>query len=588
MFQFSDAEVPSQYACVMGVTGTLRTLSNPEKKLLKEVYQIQKNTYMPSVYGKNQLEFLGNSIRGVIIESKEGYFKSIYEEIINRLEEKNNKYTRSVMVFFESTAKLKEFYNSKEIASIKGQVSILTEETLLSEKEAIIRQAATTGKITLMTKEFGRGTDFICYDNDLKTHGGPHVIATFVPEELSEETQIKGRTARQGDKGSFSMVLLDTSLEKFGILDKDIKEIKANGKLYETINEKRCAFFERQYPENMRYVDEIKLDHHASLKFLDALLSNNINEVKSFLLERNRAIEWSEGISMSNTICLMDATGSMTDLLQKAKNTVDKMFAQAHTILSDNKINIPFMIQFVVFRNYNSTADSILQASPWESQPDNLRSFLGTVGPEGGWGNEAIEIALMHAVKEAKNRTVTQIILIGDAPPNTKEEVRTKRQDTSMGFGEAYWRTTQYPEIFYTDQVDELAKMQIPVHAFHVDSRARASFEEISQKTGGVSESLDINSEAGAERLTRLVTERVLENIGGKERGAALVAAYRAKFVKGYIAPSATSQSSAVSGEAMITRRAPVAKLVPLTEGPNTSSLSSVFRTDSGNNKKPF
>jgi glycosyltransferase involved in cell wall biosynthesis len=39
--------------------------------------------------------------------------------------------------------------------------------------------------------------------------GGVHVIQTFVSEDISEEVQIKGRTARQDNKGSFGMVLLE-------------------------------------------------------------------------------------------------------------------------------------------------------------------------------------------------------------------------------------------------------------------------------------------------------------------------------------------------------------------------------------------
>ncbi len=72
------------------------------------------------------------------------------------------------------------------------------------------RQAATTGNVVLMTREFGRGTDFVCYDDDLDIAGGVltpsclplllatkserHqvlVIQTFVSEIKSEETQIK-------------------------------------------------------------------------------------------------------------------------------------------------------------------------------------------------------------------------------------------------------------------------------------------------------------------------------------------------------------------------------------------------------------
>lgn len=80
-----------------------------------------------------------------------------------------------------------------------------------------------------------------------------------------------------------------------------------------------------------------------------------------------------------------------------------------------------------------------------------------------------------------------------------------------------------------------LAKKEIPVHTFYVKGScggdARPSFEQIARATGGHCEPLDIDSLAGAERLTQLVTERILDNLGG----AALVELYREKYVKGYV-----------------------------------------------------
>jgi len=36
-------------------------------------------------------------------------------------------------------------------------------------------------------------------------------------------------------------------------------------------------------------------------------------------------------------------------------------------------------------------------------------------------GNEAIEVGLWHALKEHETEHISSIILIGDAPPNTKD-----------------------------------------------------------------------------------------------------------------------------------------------------------------------
>jgi hypothetical protein len=46
----------------------------------------------------------------------------------------------------------------------------------------------------------------------------------------------------------------------------------------------------------------------------------------------------------------------------------------------------------------------------------------------GGQGNEAIEIGLWHVNQQLKTKKVTQVILIGDFPPNTDEEVTKKKR----------------------------------------------------------------------------------------------------------------------------------------------------------------
>lgn len=41
----------------MGVTGTLKTLSDPEKDIINKEYKINHFTYMPSAFGKNNNKF---------------------------------------------------------------------------------------------------------------------------------------------------------------------------------------------------------------------------------------------------------------------------------------------------------------------------------------------------------------------------------------------------------------------------------------------------------------------------------------------------------------------------------------------------
>jgi hypothetical protein len=50
---YSYAEIPKDFAMILGVTGTLKTLSDPEKDIVENEYKILKKTFTPSVFGMN-------------------------------------------------------------------------------------------------------------------------------------------------------------------------------------------------------------------------------------------------------------------------------------------------------------------------------------------------------------------------------------------------------------------------------------------------------------------------------------------------------------------------------------------------------
>lgn len=554
---FSYAEIPLQFKYIMGVTGTLETLSDPEKKVIKDDYKIVKETFVPSVFGVNNIRFIEKD--DIKIENNNDYFNRIKREIDDRIVGRNLE-KRAILVFFESKAKLMGFYESSALESIKSSVVYLTEDASLQEKETIISRATVSGQITLFTRTFGRGTDFICHDQIVATNGGTHVIQTFLSEELSEEKQIKGRTARQGDQGSYSMILHERDLEKFLIEKSHIDDIlKGKGfvarvantitdtlritknydTLYDFLHDRRTEFFKTQYEENMKYVEQAKEKHLRSQAFLNNLCSGNTDSIRIFLIEENRGVVHR---SRSRTVCLMDATGSMTYLLHKCKNTVDIMFERASEILRDNGMDSnSFQIQFVVYRNYNSSEAKLLQSSPWETKPHNLRAFMNTIDVSGGWGNEAIEIGLWHANREHEREPITQVILIGDASPNSSEEVRQKRNS----FGQKYWKKTRFAEpTYYEQELEQLVQNSIPVHAFYVEQQAKESFCQIAKRTCGRCEMLDINSSSGSDMLTNLVTEEILNNIGGQSKGKDLVIAYRKKFAKSYTSAAESSSQT--------------------------------------------
>jgi preprotein translocase subunit SecA len=128
--------------------------------------------------------------------------------------EKQVKRKRPVLICFEDRATLDKFFNSEEFkkTGASSTVLLLVEELNEVEKVSVVKRAAGVGQVTLMTRVFGRGTDFKVFDPVVEKAGGVHVLSTFVSTQLSEEVQIRGRTARQGADGTFEMVLLDVSL----------------------------------------------------------------------------------------------------------------------------------------------------------------------------------------------------------------------------------------------------------------------------------------------------------------------------------------------------------------------------------------
>ena len=67
-------------------------------------------------------------------------------------------------MFFESEKELLKFYNSEEIKIKKKEVNYLTEAASIEEIKDTVAKTSRAGQITLLTRNFGRGIDFIVRD----------------------------------------------------------------------------------------------------------------------------------------------------------------------------------------------------------------------------------------------------------------------------------------------------------------------------------------------------------------------------------------------------------------------------------------
>jgi len=520
---FSYAEMPHDFFYITGVTGTLKTLADTEKKILTDVYTVKKNTYMPSAFGN--CKRLYNSNTDVRVVSEAEYYTLILEEISTMRNAR-----RAILVFFESEEKLKKFYSSSDSLSKDPNIQIITETVAVKDRQILIRRAATIEKVTLLTKTFGRGTDFICNNQQLLANGGVHVLQTFFSEELSEEYQIMGRGARQGDQGSYRMILLDKDLEWLLGSSWMTELNNIRGELYKHLNAARNAIFQTKCNSKGVGIAQRRKEHEASKEFMKALNNDNIEKVKEFLKQQNRGVNILD--TLSRTMLLMDATGSMSSLLSAVKETVCTMFERAADVLNENGMsNVAFQMQFVVYRDYDCMEEGILQSSSWETKPTNLRNFLEPIIATGGGDyEEAIEIGLWYAAQNMNG--LSQVILIGDAP--AKERPAIQRDRKAYG-GESYWSKTKFStQTYYLDELRTLRDQNILVHTFYLANGARNNFQNIATPRVGRCQSLDIKSAKGVETLTNCITEEILRNAAGKD-GDAAVELYRRRYVVGYL-----------------------------------------------------
>ncbi|EFA77015.1 hypothetical protein PPL_09767 [Heterostelium album PN500] len=272
---WSYANIPSKFERILGVTGTLKTLTPTLMKIIKDEFKINKFTFTPSIFDETKLDFKEHD--HVFIEKdKDHWYLKIAEDILEK-----TKKERAVIVVFEDEKTLNDFETSHYFGQVEKS-SKLVEST--TDRDTVIKKATTSRQVTLITRSFGRGVDFIVNDDKVIANGGVHVIQTFLSEEITEEIQIKGRTARQGQKGSYKMILLKSDLIKMGMTEKWLEDEKKRDGFYKSIDEKRQKLYSSKCEKLKKVVNGAKERDSESNKYL-SLLSNYSESKKSEILK---------------------------------------------------------------------------------------------------------------------------------------------------------------------------------------------------------------------------------------------------------------------------------------------------------------
>ncbi len=178
----------NQYTHLAGLTGTAITAAKEFKKTYK-----RKVTCIPT-----HRPCLRKSLRSRVFVNRAAKLEAVAGEILRLLES-----GRAILVGTPSVESSEALGEVLKAHAIPHQILNCR---FHKEEAAIIQRAGEPGKVTVATNMAGRGTDIKLEEIVVNT-GGLHVIATEMHSSARIDRQLIGRTARQGEPGSYQFFL---------------------------------------------------------------------------------------------------------------------------------------------------------------------------------------------------------------------------------------------------------------------------------------------------------------------------------------------------------------------------------------------
>ena len=86
----------------------------------------------------------------------------------------------------------------------------------------------------------------------------------------------------------------------------------------------------------------------------------------------------------------------MSHVFPRVVTVVQNAIPDIYEVIKQAKVEGSFDIKFVIYRNYNSNEEKLIEYSNYENKSGALSSWIGNINVDGGWGNEAIEVCLNH------------------------------------------------------------------------------------------------------------------------------------------------------------------------------------------------
>ena len=186
--QITVQELCSHYERLAGMTGTASTSARE----FRQVYGL------PVVRIPTNRPCLRTRLPDLVFPTADEKWAAIVEEI-----RELHRIGRPVLI---GTRSIDKSVRLSEMLSAAGiEHSVLNARQLALEAE-VVASAGQPGKVTVATNMAGRGTDIVLGDGVAQA-GGLHVICSEMHDAARVDHQLAGRSARQGDPGSFRQYL---------------------------------------------------------------------------------------------------------------------------------------------------------------------------------------------------------------------------------------------------------------------------------------------------------------------------------------------------------------------------------------------
>jgi len=296
---------------------------------------------------------------------------------------------------------------------------IVTEDSD-EEKRYEMAKRTSSGQITLITRSFGRGVDFTCLDSTVLKNGGVHVIQTFFSQEPSEEIQIKGRTARQGNKGSFSFLLKkEDIIGDFGLSENETNTCIASVSCYLVLVEKRGKIYDNICQGKEKLAELKENDHKESMGFLSNIHKGGTKEVYDYLVAKNTYFQNIKCKSSKplHIVMALDSSGSMGMNYKEPWY----MLIEAVKFYLSNRIDSGHLDDIISIVIYDHSVRKVVTQQPIKDTLNNINSILQYYGGGTSFYEAIIQSHLILKATDL-NKYEIAFLFLSDGADSTGDE----------------------------------------------------------------------------------------------------------------------------------------------------------------------